>query len=194
MQKYAIVFFLFSCFSTIGHSQSTYQIDVTHTFINFGVERFMVGEVTGRFNEFSGYLSYNPEDLNQTKIEVSIKTGSIDTGFEIRDGHLKSNVWLDAEKFPEINFKSKRVFLKNDQTFITGDLIIHGVKQEVTFPIVIKGPFIDPTNSKTIAITGELIVNRQDFGITFSKKMDNGHLFIGNEVKISIRALAVIVE
>ncbi len=172
-------------------AQTTYQLDIPHTFINFGVERFMVGEVTGRFNEFEGKVIYNPEDLSQTIIDVTIKTESIDTGFEVRDGHLKGNTWLDVEKFPRINFKSKKIFLVDDQTQITADLTIHGVTKEVTFPLTIKGPFVDPTKSNSIGLSGELIINRQDFGIIFSKKMDNGHLFIGNEVKINIRALAI---
>ena len=188
----SIFFFIASNIST--NAQTTYQLDKIHTFVNFGVERFMVGEVTGRFNDFEGTVVYNSEDPLQTEITVSIDVKSIDTGFEVRDGHLKSNIWLDAEKYPEITFTSKSIQIETDNLMLTADLTIHGITKEVTFPILIKGPFVDPTQSNTIGLSGELVVDRQDFGISMDKKMLNGHSFIGDEVKISIRALAAEVK
>ena len=188
----SIFFFIASNIST--NAQTTYQLDKIHTFVNFGVERFMVGEVTGRFNDFEGTVVYNSEDPQQTEITVSIDVKSIDTGFEVRDGHLKSNIWLDAEKYPEITFTSKSIQIETDNLMLTADLTIHGITKEVTFPILIKGPFVDPTQSNTIGLSGELVVDRQDFGISMDKKMLNGHSFIGDEVKISIRALAAEVK
>ena len=184
-----LVIFCFG-YQSITIAQTTFIIDPTHTFINFGVERFMVGEVTGRFNDFEGSIDFDGENVENTSIAVKIKTNSIDTGFEVRDGHLKSEIWLDAEKYPEILFNSKGFTQMDGEMTITADLTIHGVTNEVTFPVEIKGPFKDPTQSNTLAITGEVVINRQDYGISFGKMMDNGHLFIGNDVKISIRALA----
>ena len=66
-----------------------YQLDPTHTFINFKVERFMVGEVSGRFNEFKGEIQYNPDDLSSFKADVTIQTKTIDTGIIV---HFKSNI------------------------------------------------------------------------------------------------------
>ena len=192
MKNLTVLFLLFSLIHL--NAQENYQLDPAHTFINFGVERFMVGEVTGRFTDFSGTITYNKDDLSQLDIEVSIKVVSIDTGLEVRDGHLKSNIWLDALKYPEIHFKSKKVQVVDNQTIMTGDLSIHGVTQEITFPFTFKGPFKDPTQSLTIGLAADLTINRQDYGITFSRKMDNGHLFIGNEVKLNIRALGVATE
>ena len=196
MQQLKTLVFLFIviCFSQTVISQSTYQIDPTHTFVNFEVERFMVGEVTGRFNEFEGSVVYDPDDLAQANIDVTIQVKSIDTGLEIRDGHLKSNIWLNAEKYPEIKFKSKKVYLSGEQILIAADLTIHGITKELTFPVTIKGPFMDPTQTTTLGLSADLIINRQDFGILMDKKMINGHSFIGNEVKISIRALAALKE
>lgn len=188
--KTYILFFLLLGSITSTQAQQTFQLDSGHTFINFAVERFMVGEVTGRFNEFSGTIQFDENDWSKFQAEVSIKVESIDTGLEVRDGHLKSDIWLDAAKYPEITFKSKKVEMEEEQLFMTADLTIHGTTQEIRFPFTLKGPFTDPTKSLTIGLTTDLIVNRQDYGIAFSRKMDNGHLFIGNEVKISIRALA----
>ncbi len=189
--KSVVFILLISSFSIALFGQTSYQLDTAHTFVNFGVERFMVGEVTGRFNGFEGTVVYNPEDLSQTTIDVTISVKSIDTGLDIRDGHLKSAIWLDAENHPKMTFKSKKIAQSEGQTMITADLTIRGITQEVTFPVVMKGPFKDPTQANTLGLSADLIVNRQDFGISMDKKMMNGHSFIGDEVKISIRALAM---
>ncbi|MEM9545923.1 MAG: YceI family protein [Bacteroidota bacterium] len=184
--------FLITGFSIPLSAQTTYQLDPGHTFVNFGVERFMVCEVTGRFNEFAGTIAYHPDDISQTFIDVTIDVKSIDTGLEIRDGHLKSAIWLDADNHPNMTFKSKKVEQSEDQMMITADLTIRGVTREVTFPMKIKGPFKDPTQATTLGLSADAVINRQDFGISMDKKMMNGHSFIGDEVKISIRALAMI--
>ena len=77
------------------------------------------------------------------------------------------------------------------QQMVEAELTIHGETNTVQFPIEIKGPFTDPTGATTIGITGDVTINRQDYGISFSRIMDNGELFIGNDVKIEIRALAI---
>lgn len=177
--------------SSFGYENTKqYQLDVHHTFVTFKVERFMVGEVSGRFNDLTGTISYDPEKKNSLSADITIKTKSIDTGMELRDGHLKSNIWLDTDKYPEITFKTKKVVEKKGQLMVKADLTIHGVTKEVEFPFILKGPFKDPTGTETLGIQADLSINRQDFGIAFSKKMDNGEMFIGNEVKIEIKALA----
>lgn len=152
----------------------------------------MVGEVSGRFNEFKGEIHYNPDDLSSFKADVTIQTKTIDTGMEVRDGHLRGKIWLDVETYPEIRFASKKLEQKEDQLMLTADLTIHGVTKEVVFPIEILGPFKDPTQTTSLGLKGGLTINRQDYGIAFSRLMDNGKLFIGNEVRIDIQALAVV--
>lgn len=175
-----------------GHSlkaQQKYQLDPGHTFIMFSTERFMVGEVTGKFKDFEGTVSLNANN-EVSGVEVLIQTASLDSDHEIRDGHLKGTIWLDVANYPAIKFVSKKIWKEGSDRMISGDLTIKGVTNEVQFPFTMQGPFKDPTGVTAIGIKGDLMINRQDYNINFSRLMDNGELFIGNEVKITIRALA----
>ena len=155
------------------------------------VERFMVGEVTGKFKTFEGTVSLG-DGYELENARVTIQTASLDTDHEVRDGHLKSAIWLDTENYDEISFVSSGVRKEGDQLWIDGTLTIKEQSNDVSFPFELKGPFKDPTGTTTIGLTGDLIIDRQDYGIKFSKLMDNGELFIGNTVRIRIRALAAI--
>ncbi len=182
-----VAIFNFSFFT----SNDEYVLDTGHTYIGFDVERFLVGEVTGRFNEFAGNINISGDEVETIKVNIAIHTNSLDTNNETRDGHLKGQMWLDTEKYPKITFVSKTIkkSVENKYT-MEGDLTIHGVTKTIQFPVEILGPFKDPTKKLAIGIKADLVIDRFDYGIKFDKKMDNGSFFIGNEVKIKIRALA----
>ena len=74
---------------------------------------------------------------------------------------------------------------------IESDFTIKGITNKVSFPIDVQGPFKDPTQNITLGLKAEFTIDRFDYGLQFNKTMDNGELFIGREVKIKIRALAV---
>ncbi len=169
-----------------------YQLDPGHTFVSFSVERFGMVMVSGRFTDLAGTVSYDPDQPEATSAEMTIQVNSLYSGHEVRDGHLRGATWLDAEKFPEITFKTRQMEVDGEQTTVVADLTIHGVTKEVTFPVEILGPYTDPTKQTTIAIRGGLTIDRQDFGISFNRTLDNGKLFIGNEVKIHFNALAAV--
>ena len=184
-----IVLFLFNAANF--HSSAAYQIDAGHTFIQFSVERFGMVEVTGHFREVSGTIRFDPNLPDAIQAEITIHTASLDSGHEIRDGHLKGEIWLNAEEYPEIKFITTEVILDGQIGKAIGNLTIRGVTKEVAFPFEIKGPFTDPTKNTTIAVAGSITINRQDFGLSFSKMIDANIPFIGNEVQIDISTLAV---
>lgn len=189
--KIIILLLLLLLSSASKINTSSYTLDTGHTYFGFDVERFLVGEVTGRFNEFSAKITMNDEDYTSLKIDANIKVNSLDSNNKTRDGHLKGALWLDAEKFPEIQFKSTDVAKKNDGKYMMkGNFTIKGITKEVIFPVEILGPFKDPTQKTAIGIKADFTIDRFDYDIKFNRKMDNGSFFIGNEVKIKIRALA----
>ncbi|WP_299440163.1 YceI family protein [uncultured Aquimarina sp.] len=171
--------------------KNQYILDSGHTFIGFDVERFMVGEVSGRFNEFTGNMTLDNEDFTTLKVEITINASSIDTNHETRDRHLKGGMWLDTENYPEIKFISTQVAINDNGEYImVGNFTIKGVTKVVEFPVKILGPFMDPTKKMTLGIKADFEIDRSDYGIKFNKKMDNGSFFIDNKVKIKIRSLA----
>lgn len=174
----------------IIQAQNAFEIDAGHTFVQFTINRFGMVDVTGAFRDVTGTIDYNAEEPEKTSTSIVIKTGSVDSGLDARDGAVKSKAFLDVATYPEITFISKKMTVKQGKMVVTGDLTIHGTTKEVTFPVTIKGPYKDPTQANTIAIKGNLTINRQDYGISFDRKLDTGSPFIGNEVSIQLDVLA----
>lgn len=188
---YTALFFLIICSAFQTVPKDHYVLDPGHTYFGFDVERFMVGEVSGRFNKCRANIEMRGDDFTSLSVKATIEVSSLDSNNKTRDGHLKGAFWLDAAKHPSIVFISKKVEKLDNQYFMTGDFTIKGITKEIQFPIDIQGPFVDPTQNKTLGIKADFSINRFDYNISFNKKMDNGSLFIGDQVKIKIRALAI---
>lgn len=171
-------------------SQS-FTIDPGHTAITSKVQRFGMVNVLGRFNEVSGTIDYN-EDLTRLSTRVTIKTASYSSNNSGGEDAVKSPAFLDVANYPEITFVSTGVSQNGDRLTMTGNLTIHGVTKEVSFPFSLLEPFKDPTGAMTIAANASLTIDRQDFGIRFNRKLPNGKDFIGNEVSIELNVLAAI--
>jgi polyisoprenoid-binding protein YceI len=162
-----------------------YTLDASHSHVGFSVRHFGVSNVRGEFKEFSGTLMVDEEDLTGSSIEFRIKTDSIDTDHEQRDEHLRSDDFLASEEFPEIVFKSKKIEKRGDEHVAIGDLTIRDKTHEIELPFEIAGPLKDPLNNMRLGAEGAVTVDRQDYGVNWSRTMDNGGLFVGNDVKIS---------
>lgn len=166
-------------------------IDPGHTAITSKVQRFGMVDVLGRFNKVEGYIIYDNNDLSKISAQVTIKTASYKSNNLGGEDAVKSAAFLDVSNFPEMTFNSTSVRVIGEEINMTGDLSIHGVTKEVTFPFTFLKPFKDPTRANTVAVKASLIINRQDFGIAFSRKLPNGKEFIANEVYIELDVLAV---
>ncbi len=169
----------------------TYTLDVAHSKVEFTVTHMMISKVTGKFREFSGTIMYDEKDMSKWSASVDIKTASIFTDNEKRDNHLRSDDFFNAEKYPLITFRSKRFEKRGDQYVAIGDLTIRDVTKEIELPFTITGKVVDPWGNTRIGAEAELVINRQDYGVKWSKSMDRGGLVVSNEVKITISLSAV---
>ena len=143
----------------------TYHFDVVHSSIDFSI-RHLVSRSKGKFNEYEGTVTYDKANPAATKIDATIKVGSIDTGNERRDGHLKSDDFFDAAKYPLITFKSKKAVKKDGKLHVTGDFTMHGVTKEITLPIEVLGIGTHPRNQAPVAgFSSEVTLKRSDFKV-----------------------------
>ncbi len=164
-----------------------YQLDADHSSVSFKVSHLAVSSVTGRFNKIKGTASIQGDDLASRRVQVIIDAASVDTGHQKRDEHIRSADFLDAAKYPAITFVSKK-FLKDEsgKMKIVGDLTLHGVTREIIVEMRGFTPEIkDPWGNFRRGTTATAVIDRRDFGITWSKVMDYG-LAIGNEVSAYI--------
>ncbi len=165
-----------------------YEIDREHSFVTFKVDRFTMVKVVGSFEKVEGTIEVDAESGQPVAADVDIPTTSVYLGkSKGRYQAVTGKAFLNVQRHRSITFKT----LSIDGGVARGELTINGVTQTVEFPFEYKRPFVDPTGLTTIGIHGELTINRQDYGITFSQKLPNGGDFVGNEVEIEIDVLAI---
>jgi polyisoprenoid-binding protein YceI len=156
-----------------------YFIDKNHSNMGFLI-RHLFTKVPGRFTDFSGQISFDEANPEQSTVEVTIKTASVNTDNERRDKDLRSANFFDVEKFPEISFRSKSVKTTGQNTAeVRGDLTMHGVTKETVLKVELIGKgkgagpqgTIVPGRDPTTMVTGwdaTTIVQRSDFGMNWN--------------------------
>ncbi len=161
----------------------TWEIDSDHTSAGFSVRHMMISTVRGSFRKVTGSTTGDPARPASLQLTATIDAGSIDTGIERRDHHLKSGDFFDVARFPTITFKSKTVVSAGSgKLTITGDLTMHGVTKEVVLQVEGPTPEVKDHDSVKIGASATATINRQDFGIAY----DSTGLTVGNEIKITI--------
>lgn len=166
-----------------------YVIDPVHSEISFKVRHF-VTKVPGRFNKFEGTVYYDEVKPAASSAVVSIEASSIDTKNERRDGHLKSADFFDVEKFPNLNFLSKRISFEGDKFTLLGDLTMHGVTKPITLTGEMTGIMpISPTDKK-LGFSATTKINRKEYGILWNKTLDQGNTMLGDDVDVTIEVEA----
>jgi polyisoprenoid-binding protein YceI len=169
-------------------SASTWNIDPDHSNIQFKVSHLGLVDVKGFFRKYQGTVTLDEKDLSKSSVNVTIEAVSIDTGVEKRDEHLRTDDFFDVAKHPTITFVSKKVTpAGKGKLKVTGDLTIYGVTKEVVLDVT--GPskeLKDPWGNIRRGVSATTTINREDFGLTYNKVLDNGVLTIGNKVTISL--------
>jgi polyisoprenoid-binding protein YceI len=167
---------------------ASYEVDAAHSTIGFSVTHMAVSTVRGVFGTVTGTVDYDPANVAASKFSGKIGIASVDTNNAERDTHLKNPDFFDAAKFPEMTFTSKSVRNVTADGFeVVGDLTLHGVTKEVVFKVKkLAADKVDPwgnTKSGTIATT---TINRQDFGVSWNKALDQGGWVVSDDVQVEL--------
>ena len=174
--------------TTLPASTLTWKVDPAHSSAEFKIKHMMISNVKGSFNGLSGVLTENRNDASLSSVDAAIDIASISTGDAQRDGHLKSADFFDAEKYPQMTFKSTKVEKKGEGDYsVTGDLTLHGVTKPVTFAV--EGPSApgkDPWGNTRIGLSATAKINRKDFGLSWNAALETGGILVGEEVQIAL--------
>jgi polyisoprenoid-binding protein YceI len=165
-----------------------YTLDKAHSSVGFSITHMMVSKTTGGFDDMEGLVQFDPNDLANSRFDVTIKAASINTKNEQRDGHLRGADFFEVQKYPLIVFKSKKIVKKSRDSYIViGDLTMKAVTKEVKLPVKVSGPVKDPMGGgQVLGLESHFIINRQDYGVNWNKALDNGGVVIGNDVDVSV--------
>ena len=163
-----------------------YKLDKSHSSIEFSVKHMVISNVKGSFDEFDAVINYDPNNIENSSVDVSIKVASINTKDEKRDEHLRSPDFFDAANNAEITFKSDKIMKKGDGYVALGTLTMRGVSKKIELPFELNGPVQNPWGQTVMGIVVEYELNRKDYKIEWNKTLDNGGLLVGDNVKIEI--------
>ncbi|TDD67829.1 polyisoprenoid-binding protein [Jiangella aurantiaca] len=169
-----------------------YTLDVAHTRLGFVARHAMVTKVRGAFNEFDGTAHIDGSDPSQSSVKIVIKTASIDTRNEQRDGHLRTNDFFEIDTYPEITFASTAIGQKDETTFqVTGDLTIKDVTRSVTFDLEFTGAATDPFGNQRVGFDGSLVINRKDWNVTWNAPLEAGGVLVSEKVTLEFEVSAI---
>jgi polyisoprenoid-binding protein YceI len=177
---------LIALFTQSAFAQNSWSLDKSHSSLKFGVKHLVVSEVEGSFKSFTGSVKAKDDTFADAQIEFAADVASINTDDEKRDGHLKSDDFFNAEKFPQMKFVSK-TFKKTgkDKYKLTGDLTIRDVTQTVTFDVDFGGVVKDPWGNIKAGFKAVTSINRFDYNLKWNTMLEAGGAVVGKEIKIT---------
>jgi polyisoprenoid-binding protein YceI len=168
----------------------TWTVDSKHSGVTFEVRHFF-SQVPGRFTDVSGKIVYDAENPSASSVEISIGATSINTDNADRDNHLRSPDFFDAEKFPTMTFKSTAVAAKDKNTLsVTGDLTVKGKTKRTTIEVKVLGIMELGGGKAKAGFQADFVIDRQEFGVSWNRTLDQGGTILGDEVstRISVEA------
>jgi polyisoprenoid-binding protein YceI len=171
---------------------ATYAIDVAHSDIRFSARHMVFAKVRGHFTRWTATLVVDDGDPARSSVTASIETTSIDTCDAQRDAHLLSADFLDAERFPKIEYKSLKVERTGDKKFkVTGDLTIRGTSKEVSLDVEELGRGSDAWGHDRRAFVAKARLERADFGLKWNLALEAGGVLVSERVDVEIGVQAI---
>ena len=174
-----------------GYVVGTWDIDPTHSEVGFSVRHMMVSKVRGRFGEFTGQI-VTGETPESSSVTASIDATSITTGNADRDAHVRSGDFFGVDEHPTLTFTSTSVAAKGDDWVLTGDLTIKNTTKTVELKLESNGFGPDAYGGTRAGFTATTEINRQDFGVNWSAKMETGGVVVSDKVSIQLEIEAVL--
>jgi polyisoprenoid-binding protein YceI len=166
-----------------GYVAGTWTIDTVHTHVGFVIKHMMVSKVRGHFTSFGGEITTAPNPL-ESSVGVTIEAMSINTNNTMRDDHIRSADFFDAENHPALTFTSTGIRHDDGEFLIDGDLTIRGVTKPVTLTVETPefGPSAHGGTKAGFSATTE--INRHDFGVSYNGPIPGGGVALGEKVQI----------
>jgi polyisoprenoid-binding protein YceI len=171
---------------------NTWNIDASHSGINFSIRHMVFAKVRGRFASYTGSIRLDDDDVTRSSVDVSIDAASIDTGTPQRDTHLRSPDFFDAEGYPHLRFRSTRVEDAGDGRLrVVGDLTIRDVTREIVLDAETAGRGKDPWGNDRVGFVATTSLDRKEFGLRWNQVLEAGGFLVGDRVDIELDIQAV---
>lgn len=168
-----------------NYAVGKWTVDTVHSYVGFTIKHMMVSKVRGRFTAFSAEFSTAENPLEST-VSATIEATSIDTHNEMRDNHIRSADFFDAENHPAITFTSSGIRVEEGEYLIDGELSIRGVAKPVTLTLDEPAFGPGPQGGTKAGFSASLEVDRHDFGVSYNGPIPGGGMALGDRVQITL--------
>ncbi|HKP53956.1 MAG TPA: YceI family protein [Chloroflexia bacterium] len=173
-------------------TRTLWQIDPTHSSIEFTVRHMMITNVHGTLGPVTGTLEIDEDNLANSRVHAEIDVTQLNTGNEDRDKHLRSEEFFDVEKYPTITFESTEIeWLRQNTYCLVGDLTVRGTTRKVELTMDFEGRGTDPWRNSRLGFSASTVINRKEFGLTWNVALETGGVLVGEDVKIRINISAI---
>ena len=169
---------------------STWQLDPAHTVVSFTAKHMMITKVRGIFKDVTGTIDFDEVDPASSRVDVTIPAGTIETGMEARDNHLRSADFLDADTHPTLTFASTGIAPKGDRWAITGDLTIRGVTRPVVLQGEVLGIVAGMDGRRHAGFEATTTIRRSDWGLSWNVGLEAGRWLVSDEIVIDLEVAA----
>ena len=171
---------------------ATWNIDPTHSEIQFKVKHLVISTVTGYFRSFNGSVVTEGDSFDGAKVTFEADIDSIDTNQEDRDKHLKSDDFFNAEQFPKMRFESTSFKHTGDDAYeLIGNLTIRDITKEVNLDVTHGGTVGDPYGQTKAGFEINGTINRKEFGLKWNAVTEAGNVVVGDNVKLHMNVQVV---
>lgn len=147
---------------------SQWQLDDSHTRVGFSVNHLGFSTTMGHFNDVKGMVNYDIKAPSKTNMNFTIATDSIDTNWDARDKHLKTDDFFNVAKYPTMTFKSTQVtFMNPQQAKVTGDFTMLGQTKPLTLDVTLNKIANSPlTKEPVVGFRATGNIDRVAYGMT----------------------------
>lgn len=183
MRKISVATALILASSYAIADPETYKIDNSHSFANWSI-RHVASKTSGTFSDVTGKIIIDRDNLANSSVDAKINVLSVNSSHAKRDEHIKKAEYLDAAKFGEMTFVSKKIEAKSaTEGVMTGVLTLHGVSKEMTFPFKVLGFGSDPWGGYRSGFEAHTSLKASDFGFGWGAKANAS---VGDDVEITL--------
>lgn len=170
-----------------GFAQAAkWTVDKGHSNVKFSVTHMVVSDMEGTFKIFDGSLVTTKPDFSDAKVSFTVEVASVNTDNEKRDGHLKSDDFFNAEKFPQMKFESTSMKpLGGNKYEMRGNLTIRDVTKPVVFQVTHGGVLTTSRGAKA-GFKATTTIDRFDYNLKWDRATETGGLVVGKEVTITV--------
>jgi polyisoprenoid-binding protein YceI len=177
--------------TVIENITGDYTIDASHSRLGFSARHAMVTTVRGAFTDFEGTAHVDTATPANSRVDLTIKSASIDTSVADRDAHLRSADFFESESYPDITFTSTDVERDGDDWTITGDLTIKGTTKPISIEFESTGSARDPFGNMRIGFEGHATLSRKDWGLSWNAALETGGFLVSDKIKLDFDISAI---